>query len=329
MYSLTENVDVHGVHHEDRADVVGNSFSLRRVRFQVKSQINDRWDMAVLVNFAEFNSANLTGKVLENAFIRYSHSPHFKVMAGQFRPFFGVEDILPADFTRSFDFSNGYSSFSKNNWQGYQSGVTVMGRLNSKNLPLNYYAGVYNGNGKTLAKDSDNAKNAYLRLETDFKNFKTGVNAAIGSMDNIKGNAYGADLQTAFILTKDFNLEVVSEYKSGTNMMAYKADNGLEKPDVSQYQMRNFYFTPLLKYKTKKPRLRSVDFSARYEYLDDNYRLNPTARQTITPLIGLEFSDDYFALLQIGAVLENYKTNHINTSQVDQDMLLAQLQVKF
>lgn len=327
IYNTTDNVDVNGVHSENSESVVNNSFNLRRVRLQVKSQINDRWDAAILVNFAEFSASSSTGKVLENAYVRYSHSPALKIMAGQFRPYFGVEDIIAADFTRSFDFSNGYSAFGKSNWQGYQPGVTVLGSI-GKEMPLRYFAGVYNGNGKTIAKDSDNAKNAYLRLETEYRKVKLGINAATGSMSNAKGNAFGADLQGNFPLPGRFDLDVVSEYKVGTNLPAYAAAE-TETASAKDYKMKNWYVTPLLKYHLNDPRLRSLDFSARYEYLDENAVLSPNARRTLTPLVGLEFSDDYFALLQLGAILENFDRDIPNSSQFSHNMLLAQLQVKF
>lgn len=48
----------------------------------------------MMLNFAEFNSSNLTGKVLEQAFVRYSHNKHLKIQLGQFRPYFGIEDEI-------------------------------------------------------------------------------------------------------------------------------------------------------------------------------------------------------------------------------------------
>ncbi len=58
----------------------------------------------MMLNFAEFNSSNLTGKVLEQAFVRYSHNKHLKIQLGQFRPYFGIEDEIPSEFIKSVDF---------------------------------------------------------------------------------------------------------------------------------------------------------------------------------------------------------------------------------
>ena len=91
---------------------MSNSFNLRRARFIVKSKINDRFDLGIMLNFSEFNSSNVSGKVLEQAFVRYAHNKHLKIQLGQFRPYFGIEDEIPADFIKSVDFSNGYTSVS-------------------------------------------------------------------------------------------------------------------------------------------------------------------------------------------------------------------------
>ena len=73
-----------------------------------------------MLNFAEFNNSNLTGKVLEQAFVRYSHNKHLKIQLGQFRPYFGIEDKIPSEFIKSVDFSNGYYLLGKNGWQSFQ-----------------------------------------------------------------------------------------------------------------------------------------------------------------------------------------------------------------
>ena len=79
LVSLTENVDVNGVNIADQQKLVSNSFNVRRARFLLKSKINDRFDLGMMLNFAEFNNSNLTGKVLEQAFVRYSHNKHLKI----------------------------------------------------------------------------------------------------------------------------------------------------------------------------------------------------------------------------------------------------------
>lgn len=169
VLSLTNQVDVNGKHHDGvESKPVTNSFLVKRARLMVKAAINDHFAANFMINFADF-STTPTGKVLENAFIKYTLNKHFNVQAGQFRPFFGIEDVVPVDLIRTLDYSNQYYAFGNNGWQSFQIGVTVLGAINKDDAkPLKYYAGVYNGNNRNQLTDNDNTKNLYLRLEKKF-----------------------------------------------------------------------------------------------------------------------------------------------------------------
>ncbi len=91
----------------------------------------------------------------------------------------------------------------------------------------------------------------------------------------------------------------------------------------------NFYVNPIIRYNLNSPRLRSIEFSSRYEYLNPNYQLDGNVRKTITPMLNLEFADQYFACLQIGAMIDDYKRNVPLTSEYDHTTLFAQVQVRF
>lgn len=332
VYSLTDNVDINGKHYNETNDVVPNtnSFLLRRVRLNTRANINDHFDAAILLNFAEF-SGNTANKVLENAFIRYHKSKAFNIQVGQFRPFFGPEDMLPADIIKSLDYSNQYNLFGASGWQSFQMGGAVYGDLNTKGkVPFHYYAGVYNGNNRNQTIDNDNRKNYYGRIEADLaKDFRLGVNAAKGSWVNQKGDAWGADVSAVFPLCNKLKLELISEYKQGTNFSAYAATPDPEKKGIDQYRNRGFYVFPNLRYECRLPRLRSVEFSSRYEYLDENYKINENLRQTITPMVSFEFADDYCARLEIGCSMDMYKHDIPNTVQYSHNTGVVQLQVRF
>lgn len=330
LVSLTDNVDVTGTNVADKDKLVSNSFNLRRARFIVKSKINDRFDLGIMLNFSEFNSSNVSGKVLEQAYVRYAHNKHLKIQLGQFRPYFGIEDEIPADFIKSVDFSNGYTLLGKNGWQSYQTGVAFYGDINNAKNPFKYYVGVTNGNSRGTENDSDKSKHAYVRLEKDFKNdLKFGVNGGIGSFTNKTGDVIGGDVEKTFTINKKWSFEVISEYKEGTNFSEFSATKLSPKPEVKDFRFRNFYVNPIIRYNLNSPRLRSIEFSSRYEYLNPNYQLEGNVRKTITPMLNLEFADQYFACLQIGAMIDDYKKNVPLTSEYDHTTLFAQVQVRF
>jgi hypothetical protein len=194
---------------------------------------------------------------------------------------------------------------------------------------LHYYAGVYNGNNRNQPADNDNGKNYYARLESEFgKNLKVGFNGAGGSAQNKRTSAWGADLTAMIPLRFGLVLELMGEYKEGANAAAFNSA-GKEAGPLYQYRNRGAYIFPNIRYQCNRPRLRSVEFSSRYEYLEENYRMNNNPRQTITPMVSLEFADDYFARVQLGFVFDMYKKAIPLTTQCKQNVAVAQLQVRF
>lgn len=323
--SLTPNVDVNGNHFTVANKAVNNSFSLRRARFQVRAQVNDHFDASLLVNFAEFNNSNVSGKVLENAYVRYTLNDHFHLMAGQFRPFIGIEDYIPVEFISSLDFSNGYYTFGRNGWQSFQVGMAVYGDIKKG---FRYYAGANNGNGRNQVADNDNGKHVYARFEADMgKAITVGANAGVGTDHDARGNMMGADLRTEFNLTDRFKLSFKTVYKEGTNFALY--DTLKVKPSITDIRIHNFYAIPVLRYELRLPRLRSIELSNRYEYLVESNHYNFNPRHTFTPMLGLEFADKYFACFQLGAIIDQYKHNIPQSSVYSHNTVVAQIQVKF
>ncbi|NRT10808.1 porin [Flavobacterium sp. 14A] len=334
VYSITDNTDIDGKNYISSDETaITNTFTVKRARILVKANINDHFSANILVNLADF-SGNPTNKVLENAYIKYSQSNYFHVQVGQFRPSFGVEDALSVDVIRTLDFSNQYYSFGKNGWQSFQIGMSVFGDLTKKG-DLRYFMGVYNGNNKTQKSDDNNGKNGYLRLETDIvKNFTLGANVATGSIATSgTGYAYGVDLTARLPLSDKFQLLLMAEAKTGSNFLEYNgalADNTvIIKSALSDYNMHGFYFLPTLKYDLQSKRIRAIEFSSRYEYLDESYKMDSNARQTIIPNLSLIFADDYYAALQMGVSIDWYKNEIPLTTTNNHNLAYVQLQIRF
>jgi hypothetical protein len=326
--SLTSNVDVNGKNFDDAStNRITNTFLLKRARLQVKGTVNDHFSANLMINFAEFSS-DPSNKVLENAFVKYSLSKYFNVQAGQFRPFFGIEDALPVDIIRTLDYSNQYYAFGASGWQSFQVGVSVFGDVN-KTGSVRYYAGVYNGNNRNQATDNDNEKNFYARLETNLsKNVIIGINAATGSQGAGIGNAWGGDILASHKFDSDWKLSIGGEYKNGTNLSLYNTYT-VNPPGLSQVRMQGFYVFPVLRYSYNLPRVRAIEFSSRYEYFNENYKLSSDPRQTIIPNITLIFADDMYAALQLGVSIDMYKTDVPLTTNYSHNLAYLQLQIRF
>lgn len=326
-YSMTDSIDVGGKPCANKG--VSNSFSLKRVRAMLRTEISDRFDANIMINMADF-SGNPQAKVLENAFIRYHFNKAFNVQMGQFRPFFGVEDIYPVDIIKSLDYSNQYYLFSASGWQGFQLGVTVHGDLKGSKIPLYYYIGVYNGNNRNQAMDNDNGKNFYARLESECtEHLKMGINGAIARLSRQNASAVGIDMTVLLPVSDRLKLDLSGEYKQGTNIAAFRDADVYANDAIKQYQDRGFYLFPNLRYECRHARLKSLELSSRYEYLDENYRQNKNKRQTITPMLSLEFTEDYFARLQMGYTMEMLDHSTALTPHKRYNIAVAQMQVRF
>ena len=326
--SLTKNVNINGKNFDDKADnKITNNFVLKRVRFQVKGTVNDHFSANLMFNFAEFSS-NPANKVLENAYVKYTLNKYFNLQAGQFRPFFGIEDSMPVDIIRTLDYSNQYYAFGASGWQSFQLGLSLFGDM-TRDGQLKYYAGVYNGNNRNQPSDDDNAKNFYGRIETHLtKKLIVGFNGAYGSMGKGSGNAWGADIVATGKLGEDWQLSLGGEYKNGTNLALFNTYT-TNVPSLSQVRMQGFYVFPILRYSYNLPRLRAIEFSSRYEYFNQNYKLDNNIRQTIIPNLSLIFADDYFASIQMGVSIDLYKKELPLTTTYSSNLAYLQLQVRF
>lgn len=130
-------------------------------------------------------------------------------------------------------------------------------------------------------------------------------------------------------LSQRFTLDLTGEYKHGANISAYRnADKASANP-AGRFQNRGFYLFPNLRYDYKHPRLRSIEFSSRYESFDENFRLDRNKRQTLTPMLSLEFTDDYFARLQLGYTMEMFDHSTSAMPKKRYNIAVAQMQVRF
>ncbi|MFT3904415.1 MAG: porin [Niabella sp.] len=325
--SLTDSVGVDGVH-SMKDSAVNNSFSMRYIRLSARYEINDRFDIGILVNLADFKK-NTQTRVVENAFMRYKMNDFVNLQFGQFRPYFGIEDIYGVESHKSYYWSNQYNLFGNNNWMSFQIGAALYGSLQSLHIPLKYYFTVYNGNGKNMENDNDNTKDFATRLETSpIKGVNFGANFASTKYKRKAVGAYAFDLQTKHKLADRWDLETETSYAYGYNLNSFAA---AKKPldSLSFYRMKGIYVLPLVRYNINKPRFRGMEFSFRYETLLDNISLNKNPRNSYVPMLSFLLADNNAAKFSIIGVIDRYKHNIRGTSQYDQNQILAQFQLRF
>ena len=335
--SFDENVDFEGHHFsenlKDDQEIVNNSFQMEYVRFATTFEINDRISTSILLNLANFNNETVSRKVLENAFVQYKANSYFNIRLGQFRPYFGLEDLHPFQLNNSYRWSNQYFLFGENAWQSFQIGAAVYGSLNKKNIPLYYYFTVYNGNNRNQRKDNDNHKNYSLRFEyLPIKNIQIGINASVTNKYQQDANAYGADLKINYPISTSWEIDAHMEYKKGTNFTAYEdavsKDIALNTP-LKDFYMEGIYSLLRVKKNMNLPYLKALEFSIRQEYLDTNSQVNGDILRSHIPMVSLVLAGDYNAKLSFVGVFYDYQTNIKNTTQYDSNRALIQFQVAF
>lgn len=324
--SLTNNVDMSGLHNANGVEAF-DGFTLRYIRISGNYQLNDKISASVLANLADFKY-NPQTRVLENAFIKYKFNKYAIIYVGQFRPFFGVEDMYPYEVRRSYVWSNQYEEFGKNGWQSFQLGIAATGSLADRGIPLNYYLSVVNGNGKNMTGDNDRNKSLTWRLESRFsKHLKLGINHGITRYDQQAADAYGIDMEADINLAPKWILSMDAEYKIGTNFKEYSQSKATEKV-LRNYYMGGIYVTPSIRYNTGFTRVKTFEFSTRYEYFKQLIN-NGNPRTTVTPFFGLILADDYAAKLSFGMVFDCYSRQVINTKQWNANFFFTQFQFKF
>ena len=322
--SLTKDVDMNGKHNPTASD---NGFYLVYFRVNGKFSINNKLSAQILVNFADFKN-DPKNKVLEIAALKWTPSTYFNVQVGQFRPYFGLEDMYPAEIMKSYARSNQYSLLGKSNWESFQIGAAVSGSLIKKKIPLRYYYTFYNGNGKNQVQDNDDAKNHALRLEYDLlPKLQLGVNEALTKIDNQNASMFGADISYNANLSKLWKAGFNTEFKYGTNISAFSAAT-LAGKDVSDYKMTGFYIIPFISRAINESNKSFIEFTCRYEYLEDINK-NGNVGRFYTPMLSYVMGEDYTSKISLVGVISDYNKDVANSTQYSSNLLLLQYQIRF
>ena len=327
---LSDNVDVLGVHNS-AGEATKTSFDVKRMRVGLNTKLSEQTEVVILVNLADFKS-DPKNKVLENAYAKYTFSKYFAVTGGQFRPAFGIEELVPVDVIKSFDFSNQYYEFGKNGWTSFQIGASATGSFDLGIVPISYAVSILNGTGRNQEKDKDSGKQYSTRWVfglSKLHKINLGLNGGTGKVFDQDVFALGADITSDFKLSDRFTFDLQLEYKQGTNHNLYfslPVDG--RTLYVNDYQMRGYYIMPNLRYRIDYKKLTSLEFSCRYESFDTNFRLNPNVRKTYTPMLSLEFGKAYTGRIELGIEIDRYDKNVPNTAMYNDNLFIVQFQTR-
>lgn len=327
--TFDRHIDVDGLQHNNGTDkFADNAFTIPNARLVLAGDVSEKLDVYVRVNFADFKGSP-TSKVLEYAYGTYHVNPFLNFRMGVYRPNFGREDDIATDFLKTFDFSNQYTAFDENGWMNYQLGFSVMGEAKLGEIPVKYYAGVFNGNRRNAFTDDDNGKQFPARVEVDFtKNFEVGINGGLGKEYGSHISAWGADVEYQRQFNRKLSLEVTTEFKQGNNQSLF-FDENVAGTNVNNYMMRGAYILPSMIYKLNGKNIKGLEASFKYEYFDPNFKRNGNVRQQYVPMVGINFAEQYALRLQFGVVMDRYNENIPNSTEYNSNRFITQLQMRF
>ena len=324
--SFNKDVDVNGKYRLEEEKYSTSSFSLRRARIQAKAQLTPRADAALLLNVTDF-IGNPSNKVVENAFIKYHFNNYLNLQVGQYRPYFGREDLYAEELLQTLEWSNSYYAFGANGWQSFQTGATLFGKVNILKIPVNYYFGVFNGNGRNQPMDNDNGKLFPARIEIAVRpKTKLGLNGGLGKDGEEKVWACNFDIDHVEKLGEKWELEIQSEYKKGTNNSQFDTSCAVGKK-MSNYQLEGFYVLPNLKYSINSQQIKSLEFSCRYESLNCDIKRNGNTKQTWMPVVSLQLADEYFLKFETGLIIDKYSVT--TSKEHSGTRFVCQMQARF
>jgi hypothetical protein len=324
--SFDKGIDINGKYQTQETGYSTSSFSLRRARLQAKSQLNSRADAALLLNLTDF-IGNPSNKVVENAFLKYRFSNYLNLQVGQYRPYFGREDLYPEELLQTLEWSNQYYAFGANGWQSFQAGATVFGKVNVLKIPVSYYVGVFNGNGRNQPMDNDNGKLFPARIELAVRpQTKIGLNGGLGKDGDNKVWACNFDIDHIEKLGERWELEIQSEYKRGTNNSQFDTSHIAGK-QMSNYQLEALYVLPNLKYNINGSQIKSLEFSCRYETLNCDVKRNGSTKQTWMPVVSLQLADEYFLKFETGLIIDKYSI--VSLKEHNATRFVCQMQARF
>jgi hypothetical protein len=325
-HSFDKDIDINGKYQTQETGYSTSSFTLRRARLQAKTQINSRADAALLLNLTDF-IGNPSNKVVENAFIKYHFNNYINLQVGQYRPYFGREDLYPEELLQALEWTNQYYAFGANGWQSFQAGTTLFGKVNILKIPVSYYIGMFNGNGRNQLMDNDNGKLFPARIELAVRpKTKLGLNGGLGKDDDNKVWALNADIDHIEKLGDKWELEIQSEYKRGTNNSQFDTSSAAGK-QMRNYQLTGFYVLPNLKYIINSAQIKSLEFSFRYENLNCDVKRNGTTKQTWMPVVSLQLADEYFLKFETGLIIDKYSV--VSSKEHNGARFVFQMQARF
>jgi len=288
-----------------------NTFRFKRARLGARGKIKGDFSYYFMLETSPFIGSSGDAYLMD-AFITYDKHNWARISVGSFKQPFSLEVATPCHSLTTID-----RSIVADQLVAPQRdfGVAIFG--GNKYNKLNYAVALMNGRG--LKVKDDNAKKDIIGRATykvtDFMtlggSFRYGY--PIPNNDDDSRTTYGGEIALAFN-----NLKIQSEYIYDEGASFSGAGGGCGAEPVPLGDKRDGGYV-MVSYETKW----NLQPVFKYEYFDPNIDVKDIGYQEMMTIGANYFFNDKIRL-QL-----NYQAHIETINNVDNDMLLAQLQVKF
>jgi len=300
---------------DDTTKASSNGFKIRRFEFKLATELNDWIGFDLNYDFSP-KSTGGTGD-LRDAILRFKLNDFAKISVGQFKkPVLKEEFLTGAGSIRLVDRGLLAKWLTDNNFAERDLGIGINGDTKKLDIPVSYWAGIFNGNGKNNASDNNSAKQIVAHLEYKPLDFLTvgGGFTTIGYNNNFAGSSKNKSVadstksktqinwQTAFGGNVELvfgDLSVISEYYQFDNAKLWESALPAGARNVTAVNVfrkgveaYGYYINPLYLIKLDSETFPKVDFGAKYEVLDPDKNSDKNTITEITVGTSLYFHEN-------------------------------------
>lgn len=282
-----------------------NNFGIRRFEIKIASELTEMIALEVNYDFGAMKTG--VGGDLRDAFLKLTLHDWARVQFGQFKkPMLKEEFLTSSSAIRTIDRGLVDKALADNLFADRDLGIMLNGDGYNDDIPVEYWFGVFNGNGRNVGSDNNAAKQFSAHVEYSplvgvtigwdasaiGYNNKNGVQAktykpiyadSSKSLSTTKYKfAQGLNLELAF---EDFS--VVSEYYLW-DQSANDAVSAFKKT----VKANGFYISPLYTTRLESDLISKMDFGMKYEQINPNLGQTNNIKKAITLGTSLYFNEN-------------------------------------
>jgi len=332
---------------------IKDRFRLRRARLNLTGDFAEQFDFKLEGDFGQSDgtSGNRTAFSATDVWVNYHQFPAAQVKIGQYKAPFGLEQLTPDTSLLTIERTLPTGAITPDR----QIGAELWGKPFTSILPkqkdlLNYYAGIFNGNGRNITVNDNNnfmfvgrlelqpfkdvfGKGSFLKLGGDVLNSRDEQGVNISQSSNLLVNSDGslspftlpsADERTAWSVDAWLRMgpfDLIGEYLQ--EHVEGRTVNGVP-PAFSNFTTDGFYVTGAYYFIPKK--LQAV---VQWQYLNPGQRGNDGLYSILGGLNYYIHGDDIKFMVNYVHTWSDFRQANPQFGEDQFDEVLGRLQVMF